>query len=94
MENKDLFGLVHIKTSFEDWEALFLGHVDNRTQVEAGNFVYAKAGDKLAMVMLKGVNLQDMMARMQDPEFAKLVEKDIESHEMYLLEAMVPPEGK
>ncbi len=91
MSTANLAGLVHIKTTFEAWEKLFLGHVDNREQVEAGNFIYAKVNDKTAMVMLKNVDMAAMAARMQDPEFAKLTAVDVESHEMYILAPMGPP---
>ncbi len=93
MASADIFGLVHIKSSFESWEALFLGNEDNRARVEAGDFIYAKVSDKLAMVLLKGADLEQMAARMKNPDFAAMVAKDIERHEMYTLQPMGPPPG-
>ena len=93
MDTASLAGLVHIKTSFEAWEKLFLAHVDNRAQVDAGNFIYAKVHDKLAMVFLKDVDTAAMAQRMADPDFAELVAVDVDHHEMYVLTPMGPPPG-
>jgi len=93
MATANLFGLVHIKSSFESWETLFLSNPDNRAKAEAGQFLYAKVNDTLAMVMLRDANLEEMAARMKNPEFAKLVAKDVEKHEMFTLHPMGPPPG-
>jgi len=93
MATADLFGLVHIKSSFESWENLFLRNPDNRAKAEAGQFIYAKVNDKLAMVMFKGADLEEMAARMKNPEFAKMIAKDVEKHEMFTLQPVGPPPG-
>jgi hypothetical protein len=93
MATADLFGLVHIKSSFDSWEKLFLSNPDNRAKAEAGQFIYAKVSDQLAMVMLKGADLAEMAARMKNPEFAKMVAQDVEKHEMFTLQPMGPPPG-
>jgi len=41
----------------------------------------------LAMIF----DMDQMAARVGDPEFAKLIENDVESHDFYVLQEMKPP---
>lgn len=92
METITMGGIIHLASEFKDWEDLFLGHVDNKTQVDNGNFIYAQVDDKRVLIILKDVDPVEMNERMQDPNFAKLVEGIVDHHELYQMQPMGPPQ--
>ncbi|WNJ19913.1 hypothetical protein [Pontibacter sp. G13] len=93
MATINMGGIVHLQADFRSWEKLFLDHEDNRAQVEAGNYFYAKADSDTVLLILKHVDAEEMRQRMASPAFAKLIEGIVESHEMYVLQPMPTPAG-
>jgi len=58
---------------------------------DAGNILVGKVNDKKAIVIGYDFDMDQMAARVGDPEFAKLIENDVESHDFYVLQEMKPP---
>ena len=58
---------------------------------DAGNILVGKVNDKKAIVIRYDFDMDQMAARVGDPEFAKLIENDVESHDFYVLQEMKPP---
>ena len=83
MEKITIGGLVHLKSSFEAWEKLFLNDEDNKEQVEKGNIFYGKASDKTALIVMKEVDPEMMKKRMSDPKFEEMTKDYVVSHEIY-----------
>ena len=87
----DLAAVVHIKSDYESWEKLMVGHEDNQDRVDAGKLLYGQVDEKTAIVLNFGMDQEAMARRAGDPEFAKLIENDVESHEFYTLQETKPP---
>ena len=64
----------------------------NQEQVTSGNYLYGKANDNTAIIIMKDVDMVSMAERASDPEFQKFVEPYVESHEFFILSEMQPPE--
>jgi len=79
--------VIHIKTNFESWEKLFLSSYDNQKRVDEGKILYGKVDDKTAMVMNFDVDMEEIKRRRESDEFAKLIAKDVESHEVYTFQS-------
>ena len=92
MGKANLAAIAHLKCDYETWENLFLGHEDNQEQVHSGNYLYGKANDNTAIIIMKDVDMASMAERASDPEFQKFVEPYVESHEFFILSEMQPPE--
>ena len=58
---------------------------------DAGNILVGKVNDKKEIVIGYDFDMDQMAARVGDPEFAKLIENDVESHDFYVLQEMKPP---
>jgi len=58
---------------------------------DAGNILVGKVNDKKAIVIGYDFDMDQMAARVGDPEFAKLIENDVESHDFYVLQEMKLP---
>ena len=91
MEKQNMAAIAHLKCDYETWEKIFLAHEDNRKEVEAGNFLYGKANDKTAIIVMKNVDMKMMAERAADPEFQKMVEPYVDHHEFFMMNAMQPP---
>jgi hypothetical protein len=81
-----------LKCDYETWENLFLSNEDNQEHVNNGNFLYGKANDNTAIIIMKNVDMAAMAKRASDPEFKKMVEPYIEYHEFFTLNEMKPPQ--
>ncbi|MDP7330154.1 MAG: hypothetical protein QGI44_02530 [Candidatus Marinimicrobia bacterium] len=92
MEQVNMVSIAHLKCDYETWENLFLSHEDNQEQVNNGNFLYGKANDNTAIIIMKNVDMAAMAERASDPEFKKMVEPYIEYHEFFTLNEMKPPQ--
>lgn len=79
--------IVHMKTNFESWEKLFLSAYDNKQKVKEGKILYGKVDDKTAIVMNFDVDVEEIKRRRESDEFAKLIAKDVESHEVYTFQS-------
>ena len=92
MEKVNMAAIAHLKSDYESWENLFLSNEDNQEQVNNGNFLYGKANDNTAILIMKNVDMAAMAKRASDPEFKKMVEPYIEYHEFFTLNEMKPPQ--
>ena len=92
MALSNLAAIVHLKTDYETWETAFLANEDNQDRVNAGDYLYGKANDNTAIVIMKNADMAAMQARMADPEFAKLIENIVDKHEMFTLQEIQRPQ--
>ena len=53
MEQVNMASIAHLKCDYETWENLFLSHEDNQEQVNNGNFLYGKANDNTAIIIIE-----------------------------------------
>ena len=90
----DLLVVVHIKSSYDNWKAVFDADPagreefadDTRTRV-------AKVDDNTAMVQLFDVDMQKMSEMINDPNspVADVMAEHIEKRDLYKVEQMSPP---
>ena len=90
----DLLVVVHIKSSYDSWKAVFDADPagrdefadDTRTRV-------AKVDDNTAMVQLFDVDMQKMSEIINDPNspVADVMADHIEKRDLYKVEQMSPP---
>ena len=90
----DLLVVVHIKSSYDSWKAVFDADPagreefadDTRTRV-------AKVDDNTAMVQLFDVDMQKMSKILNDPNspVADVMADHIEKRDLYKVEQMSPP---
>ena len=90
----DLLVVVHIKSSYDSWKAVFDADPagreefadDTRTRV-------AKVADNTAMVQLFDVDMQKMSEMINDPNssVADVMAEHIEKRDLYKVEQMSPP---
>ena len=90
----DLLVVVHIKSSYDSWKAVFDADPagreefadDTRTRV-------AKVDDNTAMVQLFDVDMQKMSEMINDPNspVADVMADHIEKRDVYKVEQMSPP---
>ena len=90
----DLLVVVHIKSSYDSWKAVFDADPagreefadDTRTRV-------AKVDDNTAMVQLFDVDMQKMSEIINDPNspVADVMAEHIEKRDLYKVEQMSPP---
>ena len=90
----DLLVVVHIKSSYDSWKAVFDADPagreefadDTRTRV-------AKVDDNTAMVQLFDVDMQKMSEMINDPNspVADVMAEHIEKRDVYKVEQMSPP---
>jgi len=90
----DLLVVVHIKSSYDGWKAVFDADPagreefadDTRTRV-------AKVDDNTAMVQLFDVDMQKMSEMINDPNspVADVMAEHIEKRDLYKVEQMSPP---
>ena len=92
MGQVNMASIAHLKCDYETWENLFLSHEDNQEQVNNGNFLYVKANDNTAILIMKNVGMAAMAERASNLEFKKMVEPYIEYHEFFTLNEMKPPQ--
>ena len=57
MEKVNMAAIAHLKSDYESWENLFLSNEDNQEQVNNGNFLYGKANDNTAILIMKNVDI-------------------------------------
>ena len=90
----DLLVVVHIKSSYDGWKAVFDADPagreefadDTRTRV-------AKVDDNTAMVQLFDVDMQKMSEMINDPNspVADVMADHVEKRDLYKVEQMSPP---
>ena len=90
----ELLAVVHIKSSYDEWKALFDEDPAVRSEfADESRTRVAKVDGKTAMVQLFDVDMQKMSAVLNDPnsEVNTSMEDHVERREMYKIEAMSPP---
>ena len=92
MEQVNMASIAHLKCDSETWENSFLSHEDNQEQLNNCNFLYGKANDNTAILIMKNVDMAAMAKRASDPEFQKMVKPYVEYHEFFTLNEMKPPQ--
>jgi len=92
MAQVNMASIAHLKCDYGTWEKLFLSNEDNQEQVNNGNFLYGKANDNTAIIIMKDVDMAAMAKRASDPKFKKMVEPYIEYHEFFTMNEMKPPQ--
>ncbi|MBH76646.1 MAG: hypothetical protein CL897_00230 [Dehalococcoidia bacterium] len=87
----DLLILAHLKSSFEDWKAVFDGDEAARSQFITGKVLVGKADEDTAMIVAYGVDMEALGAFMGAPEFAERTAAYVSGHSVYSLSEMGPP---
>ncbi len=90
----DLLIVVHIKSSYDSWKAVFDADPGGRkdftdeTRTQVG-----KVDDKTAMVQFFDVDMQKMSQMMNDPNspVADIMAEHVIRHDIYKVEQMSPP---
>jgi len=90
----DLLVVVHIKSSYDNWKAVFdadpagRGKFADETRTRVG-----KVDEKTAMVQLFDVDMQKMSKMINDPDSpaADVMEEHIVKRDIYKVEQMTPP---
>ncbi len=90
----DLLIIVHIKSSYDGWKAVFDSNLAGRQEfADETRTRVAKADDNTAMVQLFDVDMQKMSKVLNDPNStaAEVMAEHIVSREIYKVEKMTPP---
>jgi len=90
----DLLIIVHIKSSYDGWKAVFDSNlVDRQEFADETRTRVAKADDNTAMVQLFDVDMQKMSKILNDPNstVAEVMAEHVVSREIYKVEEMSPP---
>ena len=90
----DLLIIVHIKSSYEAWKAIFNSNPATREEfADESRTRVAKADDNTAMVQLFDVDMQKMSQMLNNPNSATVeaMAEHVESREIYKVEKMNPP---
>ena len=94
MEMKmDLHIIVKIKSSYQEWKALFDLHSEKRAQLcDESKTLVGEVDTTTATVTLFSVDVEAMGAMMADPEFIKMTEEHVEEHIRYVINPLSPPQ--
>ena len=90
----DLLIIVHIKSSYEAWKAIFNSNPATREEfADESRTRVAKADDNTAMVQLFDVDMQKMSEILNDPNSpaADAMDEHVEKRDLYKVEQMSPP---
>tara|TARA_B100002003_G_scaffold152303_1_gene141146 strand:+ start:303 stop:581 length:279 start_codon:yes stop_codon:yes gene_type:complete len=90
----DLLIIVHIKSSYDGWKAVFDSNLAGRQEfADETRTRVAKADDNTAMVQLFDVDMQKMSEIINDPNSpaADVMAEHIEKRDLYKVEQMSPP---
>ena len=90
----DLLIIVHIKSSYEAWKAIFNSNPATREEfADESRTRVAKADDNTAMVQLFDVDMQKMSEMINDPNspVADVMADHVEKRDVYKVEQMSPP---
>mgnify|MGYP001290872797 FL=1 len=88
----DLMITAHIKSSYEEWKALFDADSGPRGAIcDEGRTMVGKVDEGTAIIALFDVDMAALGQRMNDPEFQKMAEPYVYRHDVYTLEPMAPP---
>ena len=90
----DLLIIVHIKSSYDGWKAVFDSNLAGRQEfADETRTRVAKADDNTAMVQLFDVDMQKMSKILNDPNSpaADVMAEHIEKRDLYKVEQMSPP---
>jgi len=97
-QKQDMLIFVDIRSSFEEWKALFDQDYDMRSEMsDAENTIVTKVDDKNAMVFMPAVDMEKMQQRFAAMEAgsdtnAKLVREHVNAHNVYLASRMPAPQ--
>ena len=90
----DLLIIVHIKSSYDGWKAVFDSNLAGRQEfADETRTRVAKADDNTAMVQLFDVDMQKMSQMLNNPNspVADIMAEHIVKREIYKVEEMSPP---
>ena len=90
----DLLIIVHIKSSYEAWKAIFNSNPATREEfADESRTRVAKADDNTAMVQLFDVDMEKMSNILNNPNSttAEAMDDHVVSRELYKVEKMTPP---
>ena len=90
----DLLIIVHIKSSYDGWKAVFDSDLAGRQEfADETRTRVAKADDNTAMVQLFDVDMQKMSQMVNNPNspVADIMAEHIVKREIYKVEEMSPP---
>ena len=90
----DLLIIVHIKSSYDGWKAVFDSNLAGRQEfADETRTRVAKADENTAMVQLFDVDMQKMSKILNDPNSpaADVMAEHIEKRDLYKVEQMSPP---
>ena len=90
----DLLIIVHIKSSYDGWKAVFDSNPAGRQEfADDSRTRVAKADNNTAMVQLFDVDMQKMSTILNDPNstVAEVMAEHVVSREIYKVEKMTPP---
>ena len=89
----DLLIIVHIKSSFDSWKAVFDADPGDRKDfADETRMQVGKVDDKTAMVQVFDVDMQKISQMMNDPNspVADIMAEHIIRHDIYIVEQMSP----
>ena len=88
----DLLAVVHIKSSYDAWKALFDDGQANREEFsDESRTRVAKVDDNTVMVQLFDVDMQKMAETLNNSSVGKAMAEHVEKRDLYKLEVMTPP---
>ena len=90
----DLLVVVHIKSSYDGWKAVFDADPAGREEfADDARTRVAKVDDNTAMVQLFNVDMQKMSKIINNPNSpaADLMAEHVEKRDLYKVEQMSPP---
>tara|TARA_Y100001970_G_scaffold141199_1_gene173836 strand:+ start:370 stop:651 length:282 start_codon:yes stop_codon:yes gene_type:complete len=90
----DLCIVVHIKSKYDSWKAIFDKDPGNRNSfVDENRTRVGKVDDNMAIVQLFDVDMPKMAKMMNDPNspVKEVMEEHVVKQEIYTITKMVPP---
>jgi SH3-like domain-containing protein len=87
----DLLILAHLKSSYNEWKAVFDADADTQSAWISGDVLVAQANDRTAMIVAYGVDMEGMAAFMGTPEFAERTAAHVSGHTVYTISELPPP---
>ena len=90
----DLCIVVHIKSTYDSWKAIFDNDPGGRNSfVDENRTRVGKVDDNMAMVQLFDVDMPKMAKMMNDPNspVKEIMEEHVVKQEIYTITKMVPP---
>ena len=84
-----VFVVVRLKSTFEEWKALF--DQDSKARAafcDENQTLVGKVNDHKATVALFDVDMEEMGKHLSNPEFQKMIDPYVEGHDVYTMEPL------